>query len=122
MCKKLLAALGTKPEATAPVARTGLHSPYGKPHTDFMYNLLFCDDLDLFRNPQLDGDPGPWSMLLADPPDEAALMAFAADDGNEGRLRALACNRLREAGAAIPAKQLLGVIVCSSTRYRGSFL
>lgn len=111
MFKKLFAALGTKPQATAAAARTGLYSPYGRSDVDFMYNLLFCDDIDLFRNPTLDGDPGPWPVLLADPPDTAALMAFAAADGNEGRLRALAYNRLREAGVAIPVKQLLGVIV-----------
>ena len=111
MFKQLLAAFAKKPDTVRPVAPKGMYSPYGRADVDFMYNLLFCDDLDLFRNPNLDGDPGPWPMLLADPPDEAALMEFAADDGNEGRLRALAYNRLRRAGAAIPTKQLLGVIV-----------
>lgn len=113
MFKKLLAAVGLKTDtsAPAPAASSGLHHPYGRADLDFMYNLLFCDDLDLFRNPKTETPAAVWKTLLAEPPDKAALLDVAAQESQEGRLRALAYNRLRWEGEAIPVKTLLGVIV-----------
>lgn len=113
MFKELLAAVGLKTDtrAPAPAIPSGLHHPYGRDDVDFMYNLLFCDDVDLFRNPKNEASGEPWQTLLAEPPDKAALLEFAADDRQEGRLRALACHRLRRAGVDMPVKTLLGVIV-----------
>jgi hypothetical protein len=49
--------------------------------------------------------------LVAEKPDTAALRKIAEDEANEGRVRALAYNRLRGAGEKVLPKQLLGVII-----------
>lgn len=110
MLKKILAILGIS-LAAAPATAAGLFKPYSESHVNFLYNLLFCDDIILFRsgdNPK--GDPL-WSTLLADHPDNAALRKIAEDQANEGRVRTLAYNRLRANGQKVPTKKLFGVIV-----------
>lgn len=87
------------------------YSPYKSDATNFIYNLLFCDDLSAFAAKP--GElPTSWQRALASSPiDVAALEALGSDVQQEGRLRYLAYRRLREAGYRVPAKQLLGVIV-----------
>lgn len=111
MFKKLFAALGFGKASGGSMTAEGLHKPYAETHVNFMYNLLFCDDLALFRNSRGTEAGSVWTELRADRPDAAELRAFAADQNNEGRVRALAFNRLRAMGEAVPSKQLLGVIV-----------
>lgn len=89
----------------------GMHCPYAQPHANFMYNLLFCDDITLFMHGRADQDTGIWRPLLADATDQAVLRQIAEDEANDSRVRVLACNRLRLDGVALPVKQLLGVIV-----------
>lgn len=110
MLRKFLAKLGVG-AASAPAKAMGLYAPYAEPHVNFLYNLLFCDDLALFRTGDTAKDGPPWSTLLADRADTDALRKIAQDPEEESRLRALAYNRLRAAGQAVPAKSLLGVIV-----------
>jgi len=43
MLKKLLRALGQKSPADTPAAAG--YEPYAESHVNFLYNLLFCDDL-----------------------------------------------------------------------------
>jgi hypothetical protein len=93
------------------VAATGLYSPYAKPEVNFLYNLLFCDDPKLFAKQNVEEDTGVWPLLFSKTLDKAALLKFAADERNEGRTRALAYNRLRQAGETPPPKKILGVIV-----------
>jgi hypothetical protein len=111
MFRKILATLGFGRAVDAPVAGVGTYAPYAEPHANFLYNLLFCDDLALFK--QQDGmqADGPWPHLLAEPAYTAALRAIADDRAHEGRVRALACHRLRAEGETVPAKELFGVIV-----------
>lgn len=115
MLKKLLAAFGKKndsvPDSRAATAPTGLHAPYTESHTNFLYNLLFCDELDLFKDP--DGEPatGALGAVMVDEPDKASLSAIANDENIEGRVRALAFNRLRALGETVTPKKLLGVVV-----------
>jgi hypothetical protein len=111
MFKKLLAILGISAAVGAPARAAGLHSPYAEPHLNLFYNLLFCDDLELFRTDEAMKSGAPWTTLLAAKPDYAALRKIAQDPQEESRLRALAYNRLRAGGQTVPAKVLLGVIV-----------
>jgi len=111
MLKKLLAAIGVTTPPAEPAPPPGLHHPYAESHVNFFYNLLFCDELDLFTKSLEDSGSGPWPALLADAPDESALLELASDPNNEGRVRALAYLRLRAMGAEVPTKTLLGVIV-----------
>jgi hypothetical protein len=112
MLKKLLGLLGIKSTANSRSGSPGdPYYPYAEPHVNFLYNLLFCDDLSLFRNSGNDQANGLWPILLAESPDLSALRSISSDEANEGRIRALAFNRLRAAGQTVPEKKLLGVIV-----------
>lgn len=111
MIKRLLALLGIGRAADAPADGSGSYKPYAEPHVNFFYNLLFCDDLSLFKNESAAKAEDPWPTLLADEPDLQALRRIADDETAEGRVRALAFNRLRAAGQSVPSKKILGVIV-----------
>ncbi|MGI4721619.1 MAG: hypothetical protein ACRYGO_22700 [Janthinobacterium lividum] len=111
MSESLRHATGITTACDSHVEATGLYSPYAEPHVNFMYNLLFCDDVELFRRPGGGDEDGLWGPLLADTPDRAALLGIAEDDENEARVRVLAYNRLRAMGGLPLPKKLLGVIV-----------
>jgi hypothetical protein len=96
----------TPPRAIAPA-----HAPYGSAASNAIYNLLFGDDPEAFRA-RPGEEPAAWQRLLAgDPADVPALQRLAGDAAQEGRVRYLACARLRQVGAAAPEKALLGVVV-----------
>lgn len=87
------------------------YAPYGKSDIDFIYNLLFCDDLSAF-SPTPDQMPTPrQSILFAEPIDVEAVRSVAEDTKGEGRWRALAYNKLRMCGCDVPARKLLGTII-----------
>ncbi len=111
MFKKLLATLGKVRPATIPSHADWFYEPYAEPHVNFLYNLLFCDDINLFKNDNNVRGDDVWQTVLADQPDLGALRRIADDETNEGRVRALAYNRLRDAGQNVPTKKVLGVIV-----------
>jgi hypothetical protein len=109
--KKLLATLGIAIAANGSATASELYKPYAESHVNFFYNLLFCDDFGLFKNQNTVRQDGLWGTLLADKTDKVALRRIAEDETNEGRVRALAYNRLRAVGEKVPSKKLLGVIV-----------
>ena len=111
MMKKFLKSLGIEVDASTTATASELHKPYPESNFNFLYNLLFCDDLALFKNKNNTKGDGIWPTLLADKPDFNALHKIAEDEKNEGRVRAIAFNRLRASGQKVPAKKLLGVIV-----------
>lgn len=106
MFRKILSGLGI---GSAP--RPGRqHAPYRDEAANFMYNLLFCDDLEMFRQGG-EGAGVPWTTLLAANPAPIALRTIANTHGEESRTRMLAFNRLRQMGQSVPEKVLLGVVV-----------
>lgn len=111
MLKKLLATFGITLAINGSTIATELYKPYAESHANFLYNLLFCDDLTLFKNENSTKREGLWATLLAEKLDKVALRKIAEDENNEGRVRALAYNRLRIAGEKVPPKKLLGIIV-----------
>ncbi len=87
------------------------YTPYANEAASALYELLFCDDPSSFAA-KPGQEPAAWQRILfAEPPDPAALRALADDATQEGRVRHLACARLRERGHAVPPKRLHGVIV-----------
>ncbi|WP_420147212.1 hypothetical protein [Spirosoma sp.] len=84
--------------------------PYRNPGLNKIYNLLFCDNVDLYKSETQSADY-PWSILLSDSPDPKALMAVAADGSLESRQKMLAYNRLLAKGFPINSRVLLGVII-----------
>ena len=95
---------GKRDDPSAPFYR-----PYGDQAADFLYNLLFCDNPDLFRN----GEHGTSSLAaaLSCAATREMLEMIAADPAVESRVRMLAFNRLRAMKVPTPAKQLLGAII-----------
>ena len=77
MFEKLLAALRGRPAAQRAEDPAGLYSPYRQHHLDVLYNLCFCDDLDLYHSKSSASDTGFWKTLFADPPDTTALREIA---------------------------------------------
>lgn len=92
-----------------PASRTG---PYADQSTNFLYQLLFCDDASLFNVQPGTGAPqAPWQQILFDAhPDPAAVRGLADDTAGESRIRILAYNWLRQHGQAVPKGELLGAI------------
>lgn len=110
MFRKILGALGLgkEPRPPADATRPLRFRPYPDEQSNFVYNLLFCDDVSLFGA----SGTAPWlDVLRSADPDPAALRAIADDGANhDSRIRTLAFNRLREMGEPVPEKLLLGVI------------
>jgi len=107
--RKVLATLGLASASVATGAPS--YSPYSLDAANAIYNLLFCDNVAAFIAKPGE-KPMPWQAALASSPsDIKALQNMAADRSEEGRIRFLAYQRLRQAGHSVPTKELLGVIV-----------
>lgn len=111
LLKRILAAFGVGLATGGPPHAAEFYQPYREAHVNFLYNLLFCDNISLFKNEKSMQGDGPYPTLLAEKPDLKAIQEIAQNDSNEGRVRAVAFNRLRATGQKVPAKVLLGVIV-----------
>jgi hypothetical protein len=95
---------GKKDGPSAPFYR-----PYQDQAADFLYNLLFCDNPDLFRNDKQAA--GSLATVLSGAATREMLEKIAGDPAVESRVRMLAFNRLRAMKLPVPAKQLLGTII-----------
>lgn len=84
------------------------YQPYANPATNHIYNLLFCDNVELFRhgNNPFEGPP---AVLTST--DRATLEKTGSDGDIESRVRMLAFNRLRALQAPVPPKCLLGTVI-----------
>lgn len=111
MFNKLLAKLGMG-TSTGHSKKTGtVTQPYAANEINFIYNLLFCDDLSLFQ-PKQDSGLVDWQeTLFSKNPDAAAIRKLADDTTQESRIRILAFNWLRQNGHDVQARQVLGVII-----------
>ncbi len=88
------------------------YSPYRDEATNTIYNLLFCDDIELYKAKHRGAiDDGPWKTVFATPGDKKSLEALALNTSEETRLRVLANNALRKMSIAPRRKELLGVII-----------
>jgi len=111
MLKKILTAIRTGSAAIAAVSVRTPNGPYKDAATNLIYDLLFCDQLSLFKaNHKGDLEP-PWRMLFSDNPDFDAITKIANDKNQESRVRVLAFNALRAAMKEVPPKELLGTII-----------
>jgi len=111
MFRKLFAALGAGVVSVSAAVAAPPYSPYSNEGIDFIYNLLFCDDISAFQ-PKPGEKPTSWqATLFSEPPDIAALETLAAEVSQDGRIRSVAYQQLRSAGRKVPVKILLGVIV-----------
>jgi hypothetical protein len=85
--------------------------PDKEPFTNLMYELLFCDNLELYKNKSERPDSYPWDILFSDTSKNADLEKIIADTNADPRVKVLAYNKLFINGQKIDKKELLGVIV-----------
>jgi len=68
--------------------------PYKDQSTNLVYELLFCDNLDLYKNNNQQPDSYPWSILLSDTSNNSELEKIIADTNTESRIKILTYNKL----------------------------
>jgi hypothetical protein len=111
MIKRILKAIGIGGVAMASSCSHSPQPPYKNESTSLIYNLLFCDRLDLFQQNHKGALVPPWSILFAEKPDLDVVASIASDGSQESRVRMLAFNLLRKAHRDVKEKELLGTIV-----------
>lgn len=95
----------------SPEQAKGPAGPYVDAATNLIYNLLFCDNLDLFKaniSPPL---TYPFDVLFSEASSVADLQKIIDDSTADPRVKVLAYNRLRKNGLKLDKKELLAVIV-----------
>lgn len=86
-------------------------SPYKDATTNLLYNLLFCDDLELFRKQAPNVVGYPFDILFAKGSSLADIQKVSEDSTIDPRIRVLACNELMARGEKPARKQLFAVII-----------
>src|SRR5579864_7316994 len=84
--------------------------PYKNAGINTIYDLLFCDRVELYKKTNTGPGVYPWTILLAEKPDPDELVKVSLDTTLESRARALACNLLIAARAKPNRKEIFGVI------------
>ena len=79
--------------------------PYSNPAFNNIYNMLFCDDIELYRNATAKQEY-PWNILLSENANATELLKVASDPELETRIQLLAYHLLGS-----DAKKFLGVVV-----------
>jgi hypothetical protein len=95
----------------SPTGHPPLAGPYKDAATNLIYNLLFCDSLNLFKTTTKQPPVYPFDVLFAEKSAPVALLKIAASESAVTRTRIIAYNRLRTMGHKPDKKDLLGVIV-----------
>lgn len=85
--------------------------PYADDATNTIYELLFCDQIQLYKPDAPAMSVYPWSALFTPTPDPVDLEKIVFDDQTESRIKLLAYDVMRRHSHPIEEKELLGVIV-----------
>jgi hypothetical protein len=85
--------------------------PYSDSSINLFYNLLFCDDLELYKKTLKSPYLYPFDILFSDTSSKEQCEGIINDAGMEPRIKILAYNKLNAKGHGIAEKELLGVIV-----------
>jgi len=86
-------------------------TPYKDAATNLIYELLFCDDINLYKSNHRQPVNYPWDVLFSDIANTSDLQKVIADSNTESRVKILAYNKLIANGQKADKKELLGVIV-----------
>ncbi len=95
-------------QVTKPVVVKG---PYKDPSLNHIYQLLFCDQPELFGNSQQQPLLYPLDILVSPKSGPDELVVIVNDQSVEPRLQLLAYHKLRSMGRQPKQKILLGVII-----------
>lgn len=111
MLKKILTALCIGGAVETACADEPPKGPYKDESANFIYQLLFCDDLALAKKHHTGERAEPWLTLLSDTPSLEKVAEIAGDEKVESRVRMFAYNVLREAKRDVPKKKLFATII-----------
>ncbi|GAB3891675.1 hypothetical protein GCM10028803_03730 [Larkinella knui] len=83
--------------------------PYKDASTNTIYELLFCDQIELYQNNN--NQSYPWNILLSETAYVADLKKITMDATVETRAKILAYTKLQGSGQRLDKRELLAVIV-----------
>ena len=86
-------------------------NPYKDTTANQIYNLLFCDNLDLYKANSKEPNPYPWDILLSESSSVTDLQKVIDDSTSESRMKVLAYNSQLASGYKQSKKELLAVIL-----------
>lgn len=85
--------------------------PYKDSSTNLLYNLLFCDNIDLYKNNTKPPYTYPFDFLFSEKSTISDLQKIIDDSTSDTRLKVLSYNRQLAGGHKPNKKELLAVIV-----------
>ncbi len=85
--------------------------PYSVESTNVVYNLLFCDSLDLYKEKTQAPYTYPFDILFSDKSSMNELQKIIDDENSDPRIKILAYNKQVASGHTPTKKELLAVIV-----------
>lgn len=85
--------------------------PYKNESTNRIYEMLFCDNLELFRPDNENLNSYPWNIMYSEVRDKTGLNNILKDNDTESRVKLLACNKLISEDLKPEKKELLGVVI-----------
>lgn len=91
--------------------QTVIEQPYTNQGLNRIYDLLFCDDPELFRPAKSEEIGYPMNTLFSDKATAEDLRQLIADEQVETRIKILAYHKLASPGKQDEKKELLGVII-----------
>ena len=86
-------------------------NPYKDSSTNLIYNLLFCDNLNLYKEKTQQPYTYPFDILFSETSSIAELQKIIDDKNSDPRIKVLAYNRQLLRGHKPTKKELLAVIV-----------
>lgn len=86
-------------------------NPYKDSSTNSIYNLLFCDNLNLYKEKFQQSYTYPFDILFSDTSSVADLQKIIDDKSSDPRIKVLVYNRQLASGHKPSKKELLAVIV-----------
>jgi len=94
-----------------PQMQTTSINPYPDSTTNFVYHLLFCDNLNLYQEKTHQPSTYPFDILLSESSSISDLQKIIDDKNTESRIKILAYHQQRASGHQPSKKELLAVIV-----------
>lgn len=91
--------------------KTSKDKPYKDEAINLIYELLFCDNLELYKSNTTQPETYPWSILFNYTSSVTELEKIISDKHLESRIKILAYNKLTNEGYKTDKKELMAVIV-----------
>jgi len=85
--------------------------PYKETSTNLIYNLLFCDNIDLYKDNTKPPYTYPFDILFSETSTISDLQKIIDDSSSDARLKVLSYNRQLASGHKPNNKEILAVIV-----------